>query len=158
MNDAPKKQPDAKTTETQPAELAQPHFDEIAVLTAQPVESIAPRAKRRWFAVLEEPRTLSAIVFISVMMGIATLALTLQWNAQTQVGTAATEIPTEQVTPETESHTAKTESQMTADTEEQKERPRHVKSSKAGPRVEDDNSMPKARRVGVIYGRSSDRP
>jgi len=51
MNDAPMKQQDA-ANETPPTELSEPHFDEIAVLIAQPVEPIAQR-ERDWFAWLE---------------------------------------------------------------------------------------------------------
>jgi len=152
MNDTPIKQPDAPTTETQPAELSEPHFDDIAVFIAQPVEPIAPHVTRRWLARLEEPRTLLAIVFISSMMGITALALTLKVHTQPHLDTAATEIQTEQNTPAPES-------QVVADTEQQSARPQPSKTSKTRSRVEDDDSKPKARRVGVIYyGSSSDRP
>src|SRR5687768_16692363 len=110
MNDAPMKQQDA-TNEKPPAGLSEPHFDEIAVLIAQPVEPIAQR-ERDWFAWLEKPQTLLAIVFISSMMGITALALTLRLHAQPHVDTAATEIQTEQ---STSAH----ESQVVADTEQQ---------------------------------------
>jgi hypothetical protein len=160
MNDAPIKQPDASTTDTS-AELQEPHFDEIAVLIAQPVEPIA-RRERDWFAWLEKPRTVLAIVFISSMMGIIALALTLQLHTQPHVDTAATEIQTEQTTSAPESQAPESqapESQVVADTEQQSASPRRSKMSKTRPSVEDDDSKPKARRVGVIhYGSSSDRP
>lgn len=167
MNDAPIKQPDPTTTDlSTPAELQEPHFDEIAVLIAQPVEPIAKR-ERDWFAWLEKPRTVLAIVFISSMMGIIALALTLQLYAQPHVDTAATEIQTEQTTSAPESQASESqapesqapESQVVADTEQQSASPRRSKMSKTRPSVEDDDSKPKARRVGVIhYGSSSDRP
>lgn len=151
MNDAPMKPHDA-TIETRPEKPSEPHFDEIAVLIAQPVEPIAPGIKRCWLALLEKPQTLLAIVFISSMMGITALAFTLQLHTQPQVDTAATEIQTEQTT-------SSPESQVVADTEQQSARPRPSKMSKTRSRVEDDDSKPKAKRVGVIvYGSSSDRP
>jgi hypothetical protein len=151
MIDAPMKQQDA-SNETPPTELSEPHFDEIAVLIAQPVEPIAPPVyERGWLERLQKPRTLLAIVFISSMMGISALALTLQLHTQAHVDTAATEIQTEQTTPAPES-------QVVADTEQQSARPRQSRMSKARPRVEDD-SKPKARRVGVIYyGRGFEQP
>lgn len=152
MNDAPMKQPDARTTEAQPAELSEPHFDEIAVFIAQPVKPIATGINRRWLALLEKPRTLLAIVFISSMMGLTALALTLQLYTQAHVDTAATEIPAEQITPAPES-------QVVTDTEQQSARPQRSRMSKTRSRVEDDDSKPKARRVGVIYyGRGSEQP
>jgi hypothetical protein len=156
MNDAPIKQPDATTTETQSGELSEPQFDEIAVLIAQPVEPIAPRFNRRLLALMEKPRTLLAIIFISAMMGIAALALTLQSYTEPHVDTAATEIQTEQTT-------SAPEPQVVTDTEQQSASPQRSKMSKTRSRVkdvEDDDSKPKARRVGVIHygGGSSDRP
>jgi hypothetical protein len=160
MNDAPMKQQDA-ASETPEGELSEPHFDEIAVLIAQPVEPIAQR-ERDWFAWLEKPRTVLAIVFISSMMGIIALTLTLQLHTQPHVDTAATEIQTEQTTSAPESQAPELqapESQVVADTEQQSASPRRSKMSKTRPSVEDDDSKPKARRVGVIhYGSSSDRP
>ena len=150
MNEAPIKQPAATTTAMQPAELSEPHFDEIAVLIAQPVEPIAPRLNR-WRALLEKPRTLLAIVFISSMMGIAALALTLQVQTQPHVDNTASEIQTEQTT-------SPPESQAVADTEQQSASPRRSNMSKTRSVIEDDESKPKARRVGVIYGSSSERP
>ena len=149
MNDAPIKQPDTTTTETQPADLSEPHFDEIAVSIAQPVKPIAPPVHgRRWLARLQQPRTLLAIVFISAMMGIAALALTFQLYAQPHVDTPATEIPAEKTT-------AQPESPLGALTEELKStapRTRNRKSRSHG-------AKPVARRVGVIYyGSGSERP
>jgi hypothetical protein len=160
MNDAPIKQPDATTTDT-PAELQEPHFDEIAVFIAQPVEPIAPSVYERWLALLEEPRTVLAIVFISSMMGLTALALTLQLHTQPHVDTAATEIQTGQTTsaPEpqvvADTEQQSPEPQVVADTEQQRARPQRSKVSKTRSRVEDDDSKPKARRVGVIHYGSS---
>jgi hypothetical protein len=149
MNDAPMKQQDART-ETPSAELSEPHFDEIAVLIAQPVEPIAQR-ERDCFAWLEKPRMMRAILVVAGLLGTAALALTLQLHTPTHVDTAVTEIPTEQTTPETESQGA-------ADTEEQNVHLRRARTSKPVPRVDDDDARPKARRVGVIYYGSARRP
>ena len=152
MNDALIKQPDATTTETQPAELPTPHFDEIAVTVARPVEPIAPRVHdRRWLAFLDRPWTILPIVFITAMMGITALALTLQLRDQPHVDTAASEIQTEQKAPEPAP-------QIVADNEEQKSRPQRSKTNRVRARRNDDNSKPVARRVGVIVYGNSHRP
>ena len=142
MNDAPINEP----VEPQPAELSTPHFDDIAVAVAQPVEPIAPRG-RRWLASLEKPRTVLAIVFITAMMGITALALTLQVHYTPQADTAATDTKTEEIS-------APVEPSIVAAPEPPKTAPRRAKGHKGRSPVA-DQSKPVARRVGVIYFRRS---
>jgi hypothetical protein len=157
MNDAPMKQQDA-TTETPPAELSEPHFDEIAVLSAQPVEPITPRVhNRHWVALMEKPWIILPIVFITAMMGITALALSLQPRDQNHVDTAATEITAATET-QAEQTSPEPEPQVGADPEPPKSRPRGTRTSKVRARGNDDNSKPVARRAGVIYGSGADRP
>src|SRR5688572_25287534 len=91
MNDTPIKLPEATTNDARSAELSEPHFDEIAVLIAQPVEPIAQR-ERDWFAWLEKPRMMIAILVVAGLLGTTALALTLQSQRQAHVDSAATEI------------------------------------------------------------------
>lgn len=146
MNDAPIKHPDGTTTETQPAELTEPHFDEIAVLIAQPVEPIALR-ERNWFAWLETPRMMVAILIVAGLLGTTALALTLRLPRQSHVDSAATEIQANESQVEPGSpHGAISE---------------QLKST--GPRMKNrkarsGETKPVARRVGVIYGSGADRP
>ena len=146
MNEAPMKQQDA-TNETPPAELSEPHFDEIAVLIAQPVEPIAQR-ERDWFAWLEKPRMMIAILVVAGLLGTTALALTLRLQRQPQADSAATvikadESPAEPVSP------------LGAIAEQLESNKPRVKNRKARPA----DGKRVARRVGVIvYGRGSDGP
>ena len=154
MNDAPIK-PHDPTTETGPEQLSEPHFDDIAVLIAQPVEPIATR-ENDWFGWLEKPRMMIAILVVAALLGTTALALTLQLPSQRQVDSAATEIRADQSA--AQESPAQTESPLGALTEELKstaprKRNRKARSGDTG------NTKPVARRVGVIvYGSSSDRP
>ena len=74
MSNAPMKQADAPATEPQQSRLPAPHFDEIAVLIAQPVEPIP--SKRDWFAVLEKPRMILGMIIVAALLGSTALALT----------------------------------------------------------------------------------
>lgn len=142
----PPMKPQDNTIETRPGELSEPHFDEIAVLIAQPVEPIVKR-ERDWFAWLEKPRMMIAILVIAGFLGTTALALTLQLPRQRNVDSAATQIPTDE-TP------AQPEAPLGALTEQLKlkaPRPRNRKARSG-------ETKPVARRVGVIYGSSSDRP
>lgn len=148
MNDAPIKQMDAIKPETQSPVLSTPHFDEIAVAIAQPVEPIARRGD--WFAALEKPRMMIAILLVAALFGTTALALTLQLRRPPQVETATSEVQTEELAPEPELP-------LGAAFEE----PRPVR---ARPKVRRIHSTvivmparPVARRVGVITG-TSDRP
>ena len=145
MNEAPIK-PHDNTIETGSAELSEPHFDEIAVLIAQPVEPIANRG-RDWFAWLEKPRTMIAILVVAGLLGTTALALTLRLPRQRNVDSAATQIPAEQ-TP------AQPESPLGALSEQLKSPAPRTRNRKA----RSGETKPVARRVGVIYGSSSDRP
>src|SRR5688500_10516570 len=91
MNDTPIKLPEATTNDARSAELSEPHVEEVAVLTAQPVEPMAPR-ERDWFAWLEKPRMMRAILAAAALLGTTALALTLQLPRQRHVDSAATEI------------------------------------------------------------------
>src|SRR6185503_4747268 len=101
MNDAPMKQQDAAkqdaTNETPPTELSEPHFDDMAVLIAQPVEPIA--RGRDWFAWVEKPRMMIAIIAVAALLGTTALALTLQLPRQRLVDSAA-EIKPDETPPE----------------------------------------------------------
>jgi hypothetical protein len=146
MNEAPMKQQDI-TSETATAELSEPHFDEIAVLIAQPVEPIAQR-ERDWFAWLEKPRMIIAILVVGGLLGTTALALTLGLQRQPHVDSAATVIKTDEPKPEPASPLGAIADQLESTA------PR-VKSRKA----RSAGTKPVARRVGVIvYGRGSDRP
>jgi hypothetical protein len=149
MNDAPMKQHTA-TIETPPAELSEPHFDEIAVLIAQPVEPIAQR-ERDWFAWLEKPRMMIAILVVAGLLGTTALALTLQLQHEPHVDSAATatkadESPVEPGSP------------LGAISEQLESTAPRTKNRKARPRDTSGNTKPVARRVGVIYGGGADRP
>lgn len=146
MNDTPMKQQDA-TNETLSADLSEPHFDEIAVLIAQPVEPIAQR-ERDWFAWLEKPRMMIAILVVAGLLGTTALALTLQSQRQPHVDSAATgikvdESPAEPATP------------LGAITEQWESSAPRTKNRKAR---SGNTTKPVARRVGVIYGSGSDGP
>ena len=149
MNDALMKQQEA-TNETPPTELSEPHFDEIAVLIAQPVEPIAQR-KRDWFGWLEKPRMMIAILVVAGLLGTTALALTLQLQPQPHVDSAATEIKVDE-------SPAEPGSPLGAITEQLESTAPRTKNRKARPGVTSGNTKPVARRVGVIYGGSSDRP
>lgn len=146
MNDAPIKQLDATRTETQPTELSEPHFDEIAVLIAQPVEPIA-RRERDWLAWLEQPRSMVAILVVAVLLGTTALALT-----QRHLDSAATEIQVDESQP-------KPESPLRAISGQSKSTVPRTKNRKARAGDTSGATKPVARRVGVIvYRSSSDRP
>ena len=146
MNDAPMKQQDA-TTEMPPAELSEPHFDELAVLVAQPVEPIAHR-ERDWFAWLKKPRMMVAMIVVAGLLGTTALALTLRLQRQPHVESAAKGITAAE-------SPAETASPLDAITEQLKSPPPRAKNRKA----RSGNAKPVARRVGVIvYGSSADRP
>lgn len=149
MNDAPMKQQDA-TNETPPAELSEPHFDEIAVLIAQPVEPIAQRERdwRDWFEWLEKPRMMIAILVVAGLLGTTALALTLQLQRQPHVDSAATEIKADESPVEPGSP-------LGAITEQLESNAPRTKNRKA----RSGNTKPVARRVGVIvYDSGADRP
>jgi hypothetical protein len=151
MNDAPIKQPDATATETQPAELSEPHFDEIAVLTAQPVEPLA-RRERDWFAWLEKPQMMVAIFVVAGLLGTTALTLTLQLRRQPHVDSAATKVQADE-------SSAQPESPLGAITEQLKSTAPRTKNRKARTGDTSGETKPVARRVGVIvYDSSSDRP
>ena len=158
MHDAPMKQQDGKlqhaiqqdaATETPPAELPEPHFDDLAILIAQPVEPIA-RGKD-WFAWLEKPRTMIATLVVAGLLGTTALALTLQLQRQPHVDSAATGIKPDASLAEPGSPLGAISEQLEATEPRRKNR-------KASPRDTSGNTKPVARRVGVIYGSSSDRP
>ena len=147
MNDAPIKLPDTTTTETQAAELSEPHFDEIAVFIAQPVKPIA-RQERDWFAWLAKPRMMVAILVAAALLGTTALALTLHLPRQPHVDSVATEVQADE-------SPAQPESPLGAITEQLKSNAPRTKNRKA----RSGETKPVARRVGVIYyGSSSDRP
>lgn len=147
MNDAPIKLPEATTNETRSAELSEPHFDEIAVLIAQPVEPIA-RRERDWFAWLEKPRTMITILAVAALLGTTALALTLQLPRQRHVDSAATGIRVDE-------SPAEPEPPLGAITEQLESTTPRTRKRKARSR----DTKPVARRVGVIvYGSSSDHP
>lgn len=140
------KQQDA-TTETLSAELSEPHFDEIAVLIAQPVEPIAQR-DRDWFAWLEKPRMMIAVLVVAGLLGTTALALTLQLRRQPPVNSAATGVKAEESPAEPESPLGALAEQLKSTAPRAKNRSARSADTK-----------PVARRVGVIvYGSSSDRP
>ena len=148
MNDAPMKQQDA-TIEAPPAELSEPHFDEIAVLIAQPVEPIAQRERdwRDWLVWLEKPRMMITILVVAGLLGTTTLALTLQLQRQPHVDSAATGIKADE-------SPAEPGSPLGAITEQLESSAPRTKNRKA----RSGNTKPVARRVGVIYGSGADRP
>ena len=146
MNDAPMKQPDAPT-ETPPAELSEPHFDEIAVLIAQPVEPIAQR-ERDWFAWLEKPRMMIAILVVAGLLGTTALALTLQLRRQPHVDSAATELRPMNLLRNLGRRWARLPNSWSRLTPRTKNR-----------KARSGNTKPVARRVGVIvYGSGSEQP
>ena len=155
MNDTPMKQQDA-TNETLSADLSEPHFDEIAVLIAQPVEPIAER-ERDWFAWLEKPRMMIAILVVAGLLGTTALALTLQSQRQPHVDSAATGIKADEspAEPGTQLGANTEQFESTAPPEQSKATTTRTKNRKA----RSGHTKPVARRVGVIYyGRSADRP
>jgi hypothetical protein len=149
MNDAPIKQQDA-ATETPPAELSEPHFDEIAVLIAQPVEPIAQR-ERDWFAWLEKPRMMIAILVVAGLLGTTALALTLQLQREPRVESAATGIKADESKVEAQPESA---APLGAIAEQLESPAPRTKNRKA----RSGNAKPVARRVGVIFYGSADRP
>src|SRR5687767_13888649 len=144
MNDAPIKQPDASTTDTS-AELQEPHFDEIAVLIAQPVEPIA-RREHDWFAWLEKPRIMVAILVVAALLGTTALALTLQLPRQPHVDSAATGIQADESPAEPESPLGALTEQLksTAPPEQSKATAPRTRNRKARA----GETKPVARRVG----------
>lgn len=149
MNDAPMKPHDG-APETRPEELSEPHFDELAVLIAQPVEPIA--RGRDWLAWLEKPRTMIAILVVAGLVGTTAMALTLYLPRQRNVDSAAT---TQNRVEETQ---AQPEAPLGALAEELKPTPPR-KRSKARAGATSGDTKPVARRVGVIvYGRGSGQP
>ena len=146
MNDAPMKQQDA-THETPQAELSEPHFDEIAVLIAQPVEPIV-RRERDWLAWLEKPRMLIAILVVAGLVGMTALALTVQSQRQNPVDSAATGSKADdQVEPGSPLGALADQLEANAPSEQSKSTTTRTKNRKA----RTDNTKPVARRVGVIY-------
>ena len=145
MNDAPMKPP-IGTTGSRPAELSEPHFDDIAVLIAKPVEPIT-RPQRNWFAWLEGPRMMIGILVVAGLLGATALALTLQVSRQPQVDSAATEIRADE-------SPAEPDSPLGAIAEQLRSTAPRMKNRKA----DSSESKPVARRVGVIYGSGTDRP
>lgn len=155
MNDAPMKQQDA-TNETPTTELSEPHFDEIAVLIAQPVEPIAQR-ERDWFAWLEKPRMMIAILVVAGLLGTTALALTLQLQRQPHVDSAATGIKADESPAEPGSPLGAITEQLESTTppEQSKSTTPRTRNRKA----RSGNTKPVPRRVGVIVnGSGSERP
>lgn len=151
MNDAPMKQAEAPAGEQEPAELSTPQFDDIAVLMAQPVEPIATR-QREWFAVLEKPRTLIAIMVIGALLGTTAVALTLKMRQGPPVYSAASPaVPVEQPS-------AQTEAPMGSSGEKQESAAGRTRVRKVQPRTVIVSERPVARRVGVIHYGSTHRP
>lgn len=151
MNSAPIKQPDA-TTETRPAELSEPHFDDIAVLIAKPVEPIT-RRERNWFAWLEGPRMMIGILVVAGLLGTTALALTYQVARQPRADSTATEIKPDHSPSEPETPLGSLAEQLKSTAP----RPR-MKNRKARAVETSSDSKPVARRVGVIYGSGTERP
>ena len=149
MKEAPIKQPDS-TNETRPAELSEPHFDDIAVLIAKPVEPIT-RHERNWLGWLETPRMMIGILVVAGLLGTTALALTLQVARQPRADSAATEIQAEQ-------SPAKPETPLGSIAEQLKSTAPRMKNRKARTVETSGDSKPVARRVGVIYGSGTDRP
>ena len=149
MNDALMKQQEA-TNETPPTGLSEPHFDEIAVLIAQPVELIA-RPEHDWFAWLEKPRMMIAILVVAGLLGTTALALTLQLQRQPHVDSAATGIIKADESP------VEPGSPLGAITEQLESTAPRTKKRKARP-GDTSGTKPVARRVGVIYGNGSGQP
>ena len=153
MNEAPMKQQDA-WIDTPQAELSEPHFDEIAVLIAQPVEPIAHR-ERDWFAWLEKPRMMIAILVVAGLLGTTALALTLRLPRQRTLDSAATEIKTNEPPIKAAESRADADPPLGAIAEQLKGSVPRRRNRKA----DSSETKPVARRVGVIvYGSSSDRP
>lgn len=160
MNDAPMKQPDGRqrnakqqgdTTQTPSAELPEPHFDDLAILIAQPVEPIALRG-RDWFAWLARPRMMIAILVVAGLLGTTALALTLQLQRQPHVDSAATGIKADESPVEPGSP-------LGAITEQLESTSPRSKKRKARPGDTSGKTKPVARRVGVIVYRSgSEQP
>ena len=140
MDEAPIKESDFPVTN--PPNLRAPHFDEIAVAIAQPVEPI--EQKRDWFAMLAKPRMMIAILMVAAMFGTTALALTLQLRRQTQVDTPASEVNVEEYAPELEPP-------LGAEFERQA-LPRRVKTRRVRSQIITVPAKPVARRVGVITG------
>ena len=154
MNDAPMKQQDAN--EPPPAELSEPHFDEIAVLIAQPVEPIAQR-ERDWFAWLEKPRMMIAAVVVAGLLVMTALALTLQSQRQPHVDSAATGIKADESPAEPGSPLGAISEQLESTAPPQQ--PKSITPRTKNRKARSGNAKPVARRVGVIvYGGSADRP
>ena len=149
MNGAPIKQPHPNN-ETRPRELSEPHFDDIAVLIAKPVEPIT-RHERNRFAWLEGPRMMIGILIVAGLLGTTALALTLQVARQPQVDSAATEIQPAQ-------SPVKPETPLGSIAEQLKSTPPRMKNRKARTVRTSSDAKPVARRVGVIYGSGTDRP
>ena len=153
MSKAPMKQADAPATEPQQSKLPAPHFDELAVLIAQPVEPIP--SKRDWFAVLEKPRMILGMIIVAALLGSTALALTLQLQRQPRVETAIADVPAEASGIEAETPLgAQIESEASPEGLPANGR---LKSRRIRSRIIPVPTRPVARRVGVIYG-SSDHP
>ena len=153
MNEAPMKQQNT-TSETAAADLSEPHFDDLAVLIAQPVKPIA-RRERDWFAWLEKPRMMIAILVVAGLLGTTALALTLQFPRQRNLNSVAAETKANESEIKANESKAQPESPLGALAGQLKSSaPR--RRNRAG---DSGDTKPVARRVGVIvYGSSSDRP
>jgi hypothetical protein len=149
MIGAPIKHSDAPT-ETRPAELSEPHFDDIAVLIAKPVEPIARRQRNR-FAWLERPRMMIGILVVAGLLGTTALALTFNLSRQPQVDSAAPEIRADESRVEPESPLGSIAEQL-------KSTAPRTRTRKARTPETSSDAKPVARRVGVIYGSGTDRP
>lgn len=156
MNDIPMKQ-DHAASPSPPVELSPPNFDDLAVLTAQPVEPLAHHP-RDWFAVLEKPRMIIAMLIVGALLATTAVALILQLR-RPHVDTAATEIQPEKSASEP---SGQTEPSL----EEEAEQPKLISPRTRAPKsrlrlrtITVETKPPVARRVGVIfYGNDSDRP
>jgi hypothetical protein len=155
MNEAPIK-PQHGPAEFEPSKLSEPHFDDLAVLIAQPVEPIAKHGGD-WFGWLEKPRMMIAILVVAGLVGTTALALTLKLPRQRQVDSGATQIQVQESPGETESPLGALDEQL-------KPTPPRTSDRKAGSgarsrHARSADTRPVARRVGVIvYGSSSDHP
>lgn len=151
MNEAPIKPHDA-TVEYEAPELSEPHFDDLAVLIAQPVEPIA-RPGRDWFGWLEKPRMMIAIMVVAGLLGTTALALTLQLPRNRQVDSAPTQVQAQEPSAEPESPLGALADQLESTTPRTRSRKARSGEARSG------DTKPVARRVGVIvYGTSSGRP
>ena len=139
----------------EPINLPAPHFDDIAVAIAQPVEPIV--RQRDLLAILETPRMIVSMLIVAALLGSTALALTLQLRHQPQATTAATEVSEESGESLVYGDSAQPEQPLGGVFPLGKLRRARNKPRTINSRVITIQARPVARRVGVIYG-SDDRP